>query len=331
MKDKIQLVKEETGCDEEQAKLTLESTHNDVSKAIRIINTLLKHIIAIKGKFKCEKINVYGIFLFIINIRQRRLVRVGALVSYNPSIYENDLDMNWHDFEKHLYSLRLGEGSLQDLTQNLQNCLQIKLNRDESKNFYQHLRNLDKREIDPILLSEIKTVTGDQEAVLNTSIEQLNLAQFKELRKDIGNEGGESSYGEERRRDPTIILKIELILDSLKGCAAKNLKKGDLILAKIIDIRDIAQYLSTLLGGKQQEEIIPLVASVENVEIQKDQVIVKTRFSPGIIGRTTLSSDNKVKIIGGSKPIVAFIKRKIIFIVSILIMLTIILIWIIYK
>lgn len=330
MKDKVQLVREETGCDEEQAKLILESTHNDVSKAIRIINTLLKHIVAIKGRFKCEKINIYGLFLLITDIRQRALIRVGALVTYNPGVYENDLGTNWHDFERQLYALKLGEGSNQDLTQNLQHCLQTRLTRDEKKTFFQYLRNLDTREVETTLLSEIKMVTGDQEVILNTSLEQLNLAQFKELRKDP--EGGvdESSYERERKKDSTITLKIELVLDSLKGIAAVNLRKGNLVSAKIVDMRDIARYLSKLLGGEQQDEIVPLVVPVDNVEIREQQVMIKTRFSPGIIGKTILSQEDKVEIIKQTNPIVAFIKHDLI-LGLIVIVLTIIAIWFIYH
>ena len=330
MKDKIQLVREETGCDEEQAKLILESTHNDVSKAIRIINTLLKHIVAIKGRFRCEKINIYGLFLLITDIRQRALVRVGALVTYNPGVYENDLGTNWHDFERQLYALKLGEGSIQDLTQNLQHCLQTRLARDENKTFFQYLRNLDSREVETTLLSEIKMVTGDQEVILSTSLEQLNLAQFKELRKDPEDGMDESSYERERKKDSTITLKIELVLDSLKGIAAVNLRKGNLVSAKIVDIRDIARYLSKLLGGEQQDEIVPLVVPVDNVEIREQQVIIKTTFSPRIIGKAILSQEDRVEIIKKTNPIVVFIKRNLI-LGLIIIVLTIMAIWFIYR
>lgn len=333
MKDKIQLVIEETGCDEEQAKLILESTHNDVSKAIRIIDSLLKNIVAIKGKFKCESKNIYGLFLLITDIRQKTLVRVGALVTYNPAVYESDLGIHWHDFEKQLYALRLGEGSIQDLTQNLQHCFQTRLTGDENKSFYQYLRNLETREIETILLSEIKMVTDDQEVAFNTSLEQLNLAQFKELRKEAegGDDFGEPYYEKEKEKDSTITLKIELVLNSSQGVVSKNLRKGDLILAKIVDLRDIAQYLSKLLGGKQQDEIIPLAVPVDNVEIKEGRVIVKTRFSPGIMGKDVLALEDKVEVIKSTGSLLAFIKRHVIFIILGIIVLTIITTYIIYK
>ncbi|MFH1238720.1 MAG: hypothetical protein V1653_01245 [bacterium] len=331
MKDKIQLVMEETGCDEEQAKLILESTHNDVSKAIRIINSLLKNIVAIKGKFKCENINIYGLFLLISDIRQKTLVRAGALVTYNPGVYENDLGIHWHDFEKQLYALRLGEGSIQNLTQNLQQCLQTRLASDEDKNFFQYLRNLDTREIESILLAEIKTVTGDQAVVFNTALEQLNLAQFKELRKESEDDLSEPYYEKEKEKDSTITLKIELVLNSSRGIPSKDLRKGDDVLAKIIDLRDIAQYLSKLLGGKQQDEIIPLSVPVDNVELKEGRVIVKTRFSPGIMGKDVLAPEDKVELVKAKRPVLAFVKQHLIWIISAIILLTIAATYIIYK
>jgi hypothetical protein len=309
MKDKIQLVMEETGCDQEQAKLILESTHNDISKAIRIINSLLKNIVAIKGKFKCENINIYGLFFLISDIRQKTLLRAGALVTYNPAVYESDLGLHWYDFEKQLYALRLGEGSIQNLTQNLQHNLEISLTGEEDKDFFHYLRNLDTREIETVLLSEIKNVTGDENVVFNTAMEQLNLAQFKELKKEAEDDLSEPYYEKEKEKDSTITLKVELVLDSSRGTPSKTLHKGDVVLAKIVDLRDIAQYLSKLLGGKQQDEIIPLPVPVDNVEIKDDRVIIKTRFSPGIMGKDIMAPEDKVQLVKAKNPVLAFIKR----------------------
>ncbi|MFH1784193.1 MAG: hypothetical protein ABH868_04790 [bacterium] len=330
MKDKVQLLREETGCDEEQAKVILESTHNDVSKAIKVVSTLLKHIVAIKGRFKCEKNNVYGLFFLIADIRQRVLIRLGALVTYNPGVYEKDLATNWHDYEKQLYALKLGEGSIQDLTQNLQHCLQTKLTREESKPFYQYLRNLNTRETEQTLLSEIVMVTGDQNVVLNTALEQLTLAQFKELRKDPEDKIGDTPSDQRKSHDSTIILKTELVMDPYKGTPAVNVKKGDLVSAKIVDMRDIGRYLAKLLGGEQDDEAFPLVVPVDNVELKDRDVVIKTRFSPGIVGKAVMAQGDRVEISKDIHPITVFLRRHMIT-GLIIIVLTILAIWFIYK
>ena len=41
LKDKIQLIIEETGCDSEQAQLVLNSTDNNVEKAIKILDNYI--------------------------------------------------------------------------------------------------------------------------------------------------------------------------------------------------------------------------------------------------------------------------------------------------
>ncbi len=99
----------------------------------------------------------------------------------------------------------------------------------------------------------------------------------------------------------TIFLETELVLeDSVEGVPSNKLQKGDLVLAKIVDKRDIAQYLSRLLGGKKQDEIIPLTIPIETIEIEKEKVggvNVYTRFSAGVVGLACLSSDDKVKLV----------------------------------
>ena len=82
---------------------------------------------------------------------------------------------------------------------------------------------------------------------------------------------------------------------------------GSRVLAKIVDQRDIAQYLAHLLGGKKEEEIVPLTIAVDKIEIDQDNVKVYTRFSPRVVGLSCLCLQDKVKIIKKEK--ISFFKR----------------------
>ncbi len=107
---------------------------------------------------------------------------------------------------------------------------------------------------------------------------------------------------ENTSKSTTIFLEIDLVLEnSMNGILPCKLGKGDLVLAKIVDKRDIAQYLSHLLGGNKQGEIIPLTMPVEQVEIKGEETIVYTRFSAGVIGISRFSLQNRVKLIKKNK------------------------------
>jgi hypothetical protein len=133
-------------------------------------------------------------------------------------------------------------------------------------------------------------------------VEELNLSQFKFPQestifpeggvKPSLNEAGESVS----RKESTIVLNTELVTDaSSSSVEIEKLRKNDLILVKILDSRDIAQYLSRLLGGCKGEEVIPLSTIVEEVREEGEQWVVRTRFSPGILGEAVVEKRATVK------------------------------------
>ncbi len=104
--------------------------------------------------------------------------------------------------------------------------------------------------------------------------------------------------------DTTVFLETELVLqDSMSTdiVIAHKLKKGDLVLAKIVDQRDIAQYLAHLLGSKKEEKIVPLAIAVDKIEVDEKKVKVYSVFSPRVVGISILSLEDKVEIVKKEK------------------------------
>jgi len=120
MRDSIRLVMEETGCDEGQAIVALESCNYDISKSISKIFDLLRDIVVIKGKFYTFGNHLYGMLTIIVDINHQRHLRTKALVTYNPKVYETELLQNWYEYEKKLYTARLVSGSIPDMTLNIE-------------------------------------------------------------------------------------------------------------------------------------------------------------------------------------------------------------------
>ncbi|MCK4532740.1 hypothetical protein KAU39_03050 [bacterium] len=121
--------------------------------------------------------------------------------------------------------------------------------------------------------------------------------RFKKMTKEIKNNfPGEFND----TQDTTVFLETELVLqDSMSAdiVMAHKLKKRDLVLAKIVDQRDIAQYLAHLLGGKKEEKVVPLAIAVDRIEVDEKKVKVYTIFSPRVVGISILSIEDKVKIV----------------------------------
>lgn len=309
IRDKKQLIIEETGCDAEQAELILTSTSHDVEKAIKIINSLLKQIVVLKGKFKSETANIYGLLILIADIKLNQVLRLANIITYNPSIYQVSLNSPWHEFERKLYALRLREGSLQELTQKLQNHIKHWLRSEKKDILFGALLKGNKEELARMLDEEVKMISEDERIRLNIELEEVNLFQFKELKEKIDEDISKMKLPSNLNKEGevvSLVMKVEIVKStSGKGKMVKDLQPRELVWAKITDQRDIAQYLAKLLGGRikkvdSSEEVLPLNVPVESISENDGKMKVRLRFGPAILGEEELSANERISVIGSS-------------------------------
>jgi hypothetical protein len=285
MQEKVRLLMEETGCDQGEAELALELAENDLEKAIKTIESILRHIYALKGKFCFPARNLYGLLLIVVNTKTQQMMRLSTVVSYNPALYENSLEMDWYALEKLIFSYRLDNGSLPDFTQNIEQRLQ----------FY-------------LLAQKDILVKCDQDgltALLNDffapdavnimlAVEELNLAQFRQL---PGSGNAPASKVEATGAEPgTMLLDVSLVEDK-SGKEIHKLEEGDVVLSEITDMRDIAHYLAHLIGGRREGGMVPLPATVKRTGVKDGKVEVQVQFAPGIVGIAQADDQLRVKLL----------------------------------
>jgi hypothetical protein len=283
---KVRLLMEETGCEQGEAGLALELAGNDLEKAIRTIESLLRHIYAFKGKCFFQEKNLYGFFLLVINTKAGEILRFHSVVSYNPALFENSLAMDWYAFEKVIFSYRLDEGSIPDFTQ------------ENEQRLSAHL--LTRKDL--LTGGNIQDITGmlteffaDAAAAVavNIETEELNLAQFRQL-PDAG--ATSSAKSAESGQEPGIVLLQVEFLEDKNGKEACRLGEGEVVLSKITDTRDIAHYLAHLIGGRREDGMIPLPSSVRRVASADEGCEVQVYLAPGVVGITKVSNDLRVKV-----------------------------------
>lgn len=96
-------------------------------------------------------------------------------------------------------------------------------------------------------------------------------------------------------------LRIEIEKSKEKGIEPEKIKWGDIIFARIIDKRDIANYVNKLLGGVKEKESIFLPAVVEKIEKRGHYFSLAVRFAPGIIGKAKINESEKIKYLVNSR------------------------------
>jgi hypothetical protein len=296
IQDKIHLLMEETGCDQGQAELAITLAGYDLEKAIRTIGTLLRNIVVVKGKFQLPAKNLYGLLILIADTRRERLFRIRAVVSYNPALYETPLNEDWYDFEKGLYAFRLWEGTLQQMTQDLERILVEALKRAPEGKLYDLLREGAAEKLRASFEGALKGFFSSEGLGLEILREELNLDQFRRFKTK--EEGLVPDSGDNASPEPageSLILNVDLQQAS-DGVPARDVRVGDSVFVLLTDNRDIAQYLSKLLGGRSERGVKPLVSPVEEIRREGDQISFQVRLSVGILGVAIAQSASLLRV-----------------------------------
>ena len=298
MKDSIRLVMEETGCDEGQAIVALESCDYNISKAISKIFDLLRDIVVLKGKFRTFENHLYGTLTIAVDIKHNRLLRTKVLVTYNPRVYETDLSQNWYEYEKKLYTARLISGSIPDTTLNLENTLVNRISGEYKESFFSAIKEKNVFETVDLLEDIVTGVIKTQSVNFEIATEHLNLAQFKKISDQDFQQQMEFNFIRfNLGNSETLSIDVLPLSDGTPSVRAGSLLPGDEIFVFINDHRDIAKYLSGLLGGRSPSGNVPLPSKVQEVVRDNDGVKITVRLAIGVIGRTTMPEKIPIKVL----------------------------------
>lgn len=305
MKEKIRLLIEEAGCDEGQAELALEAVQYDVEKAIRNIGSLLRDFVIVKGKFYQSNDNLFGLFIVIVNIRINKVVRIHTVISYNPVIFESDLAVKWVIFEKQIFAHRLQDGSLRHMSLEIeqffydsftQQDMYAAFKEDRISDIIKTFTTLIQNHLSSIYRASQETGQNTREDIrLFIEREEVSLTQFRHLENVLENNIRPPQPKDAENSLNGLRLTVSLKSDQ-DGIHAGELAEGAVVYSRIIDERDIAQYLGRLMGGKSGSELVHLPSSVIGVNIDNNQVEIQTELAPNIIGSVKIPQDMKLKV-----------------------------------
>ena len=299
MKDKIELLMEEIGCDRGEAELALEMCGYDFEEAVRQIPRLLRDICALKGKFVLPQADQHGLVLVVLNLKTRKVLRSRAVMSYDPAVCSIGLEEDWFAFEKHLYGCRLWDGSLPSESLEVEQRLVAHF-RAAPPDLFDRLREMDSEAASEVVAAALRGYFHDPDLSLRLKKDILDLGQFQSLRKSPA---PEARRGKPAARTPPpedlLVLKIVLEEDP-EGVAVTELHAGDLVSAKIVDGRDIARYLARLFGGLTAQGPVAIEAPVEAIESVDGGVLVRARFAVGVAGDEIVPTDRRLKAARGA-------------------------------
>lgn len=278
---KVRILIEETGCTEEQAKSMLELC-GDVDEAMNVIKSLgKKNIFIIKGRFKAPNIKCYGLFFAVSNVEKETLLRLVAVCAQDVTLVQFDETASWEVFEKVIYGLRLKEGVSALHTHNVERHLRG-IFRKKKDELFSLIKKWDPDALSDFLRQELSFALQDKEVHLRIATDQI--ASF----------GEEEKHTQKKEPQKHITLSTSLAISPVSGVSVKELKEGQMVVLRIVDERPFGRYIATLLGARDGERTIPIVAPVKEVqEIEPVFVKVTTSLAPGILGEAIESEDVK--------------------------------------
>ncbi|MFC1546543.1 hypothetical protein ACFL4O_02370 [bacterium] len=298
MDDRTRVIIENLGCEEGQAKLALALSNNNVEQALSDFNSIMNDVEIIKGKIRSDITDVYGLFIIIMDAEKKKIIRLGSVLTKNVGVHDTKLNGSWFVFERKIYTVRLGEGILQNATQDLEQFLFDNLQSEKCKHFFDMLKQGTIKEIKEFLFSLISQIHSLPKLKLDVKFEKLKKAYQKKPANKNNPVAADNSSANLTDTRANIRLQVALVKgDDKSSIPAKYLLKGDMVMAEVIDDRDVAGYISRLLGGMKEEKFVPLFSIVEDIKFQDKVVIAKVRFSPGITGTAYIRPKEKVKIV----------------------------------
>ncbi len=235
-------------------------------------------ICIVKYKFLCNKKSFYGCALLTIEIKDYSLLNTIGIISFNPSVYEINLNLPYNEIEKLICKYKLDKGTNFLLTEK----------------FYSSIKKLNKKYIEEIVNGNIVQLTKIVSEIISISedniknkheIEKVKLAQMSS-EKFISNI--------ENIQENKFYIKTKPVFDQQKGMPVYKLNTKKQIECEVTDKREIAQYIIKLLYGNNKKFVY---GKIHEITKKNDKFYeLNVSITPVIFTKFIVEKNQKIKL-----------------------------------
>ncbi len=252
----------------------------------------------LKGRFKSNSLNFYGLFLLLFNTR-RELDIVHILVSTYSSAYDMEPHFGWEKYEEFIVNSKWKGSYNPNMTASIEDFFK-KTTSDQSgqkKILYEYIKNYDYDKVDALMFDIINRVIHDKNLILETRIQETSEKEFRKT-KETRSQKKETEQAEQKiSSEEGVTLIVQLILSPVTGKPIYELKIGDVIMCKILPNTDRANYFIDLLDLRVENYIKPVPCKVIDIksEGKGSPLELLTEIGPGIYGKC-IEDERQVKL-----------------------------------
>lgn len=248
-----------------------------------------ENILIVKGRFKSNSMNLYGLFLLIFNTI-KKLDIYHVIVSSYSDMYDFEPHTSWERYEEIIVDRKWKGNFNNSMTASIMDAFS-KLSEDAraTKLLYEHVYNYDYDQMDLIIYDQINRIIHDKNLTMETIIQEVSAQEFRKIKED------RSKPSEDEKEKPqaedgkqSTILQVKPIVAPINGKPIYNLRIGDRILIKIIPSSSRENYYIDLYNLKEEKTIRPIPATVVDIKAglgKNNPVEILTEIMPGVYGQ----------------------------------------------
>ncbi len=312
MDPKVKELMYSSGADEKLSSLLIEFTGGDIEGARKIIEAMPKNYTAIKTRYMAHKAHYYGVILIVMDLKQKSFENIFLVADKNKDASLIDTALKYDEFKEKIISYIKKQdpdiemmGRLKEAV-NAENFKEKVFAKSDGDN------RLDTEQLKVVFSELFSRVLTEQNCAIKIETEEVDLfsvhksAYQYQVKKD--NDEKDSGTDDEKKKKEEVhirnislvLLKVEPVVAPVMGVPALELQVNDKIMVKIIDQREIGYYLSGLLDARENQESVPVPATIKEISKQEDtdNLMIIVEFGPGIAGKMYISPDIKIEIPG---------------------------------
>jgi hypothetical protein len=246
------------------------------------------NILIVKGRFKSNSMNLYGLFLLTFNA-MKRLDSHHVIVSSYSDMYDLELSTPWHTFEEYIVDRKWKGNFNNSMTASIMETFnKISDDTRNQKILYDNVYNYDYDQMDLIIYDMINRIIHDKNLVMESLIQEISLTELKSIKEDRSKPLNENDDHEEDKKDSSgTILQVKPVLAPLNGKPIYELRIGDKIMIKIIPSTSKENYYIDLYNLREEKgiKIIPAtVIDIKSSSGKNNPIEILAEIMPGVYG-----------------------------------------------
>ncbi len=286
--EEIDQAVEEFAEEKKKLDIALKAAKGNKELAEKFIRGEIKNIAAVKGSFNEQSVNLYGLFIFFLDLDQKTIDSTLAVLSFDKSVSSLSPFVKWSDLQRSIVDLDWSGKGMKSQSEGLKNDIESLVLYDYIDELTDNIKNNNEKEVKLILNIIIKKALSVKAIDVDIGIEMLNRylidLERPEEKKEEGNGAEEETDDVSDTSSGEVLLDGTLVIAPIKGINITRLSPGMNILVKLPDKTSKDKYYLNFFNAIEDEKIRPITANVKSVDFDEiTGYLVIAQITPGFM------------------------------------------------